>query len=73
MGKTVEIERDYGQCRVCVDVAVSYDQMPPCSECEKQTGEWIDTISNFWGTYALVQMEDGKVEKIPLHRIRVKS
>lgn len=73
MGKVVEIERSVSQCRMCIDVAESYDQMPPCSECEKQTGEWIDTVSNFWGTYAIVEMKDGSVEKIPLSRIKVKN
>lgn len=73
VGKVVEIEKSISQCRTCIDVAVSYDQMPPCSECKNQTGEWIDTVSNFWGTYAIVEMKDGSVEKIPLSRIKVKN
>lgn len=71
MGKIVEIQRSNSECCACVDMADSYDQVPDCTKCKKKTGEWIDTVSNFWGTYAVVCMEDGGVEKISLNRLKV--
>lgn len=71
MTKQVEIERSYSDCKFCNDTAEMYDQIPDCTHCKKQKGEWIGTITNFFGTKAVVILEDGKVEQFPLDRIRV--
>ena len=71
MTKQVEIKRSYSDCKFCNDVAEMYDQISDCSHCKKQKGEWIGTITNFFGTKAVVILEDGKVEQFPLDRIRV--
>lgn len=69
--KKVEILRTAGECRACNETAQLYDAMPPCNTCKRTTAEWIDTVTNFWGTHAVLQMENGKVDKVPLYRIKV--
>lgn len=71
MNRYVEIEPSYSRCKTCNDMAMEYDAIPDCSECPRKCGTWIDTVSNFWGTHAIVLMDGGGVEKIPLDRIKV--
>lgn len=71
MTKRVEIERSYSDCKTCNDIAEMYDQIPDCSHCKRQKGEWIGTITNLFGTKAVVILDDGKVEQFPLSQIKV--
>lgn len=52
-------------------MAEQYDAIPPCGNCQGKTGRWVDTVSGFWGTYAVVCMDSGSVEKVPLDRLKV--
>ena len=69
--KKVEIQKSSSECRMCFDTAMIYDAQPPCHTCDKKIGEWIDTVTDFWGTYGIVQLEDGKIEKIPISLLKV--
>lgn len=71
VSKRVEIKKSVSQCKVCTETAEMYNQITHCSEYHKQKGEWIDTISNIWGTKAVVILDDGRVEHFPLYRLRV--
>lgn len=71
MEKKVEIKKSVSECRMCSDVADQYNAIPPCGNCQGKTGTWVDTVSGFWGTYAVVCMDGGSVEKIPLDRLKV--
>lgn len=72
MEKRVEVDVSTVECRMCSETAMSFDEVPLCWKCHRRRkGTWIDTVSNFWGTYAVVCLNDGSVEKIPLDRIKV--
>lgn len=71
MEKLVEIKRSYADCKMCTDIADMCDQIPDCDLCKKPKGTWVDTITNMFGTKAVVVLEDGKVETYPLHRLKV--
>ena len=72
MTKRVEIKKSYSECKCCNDTAEMYDQIPDCSRCKKQTGEWVDTVTNLFGTTrAVVILDDGKVGQFLLSRITV--
>lgn len=69
--KTVEIQKSSSECSMCFDTAMTYDALPPCCTCKNETGEWIDTVSNFWGTYGIVQITGGEIRKIPISMLKV--
>lgn len=71
MDRPVEITRSYADCKMCMDMADMCDQIPDCDLCKKQKGTWVDTITNMFGTRAVVVLEDGKVETYPLYRLKV--
>lgn len=71
MDRPVEITRSYADCKMCMDMADMCDQIPDCSRCNRDTGEWIDTVSSMFGTKAIVQMKDGSVKEFPISRIKV--
>lgn len=71
MEKTVEIKKSMAECRLCSDIAEQYRQIPPCENCQGKTGRWVDTVNGFWGTHAIVCMDNGAVEKVPLERLKV--
>ena len=71
MDRPVEITRSYADCKMCTDMADMYDQIPDCDLCKKPKGTWVDTITNMFGTKAVVVLEDGKVETYPLDRLKV--
>lgn len=58
-------------CGSCMDMAMSQDATPDCRECGVKYGEWIDTVSNFWGTYAIVQLDNGEIKKVSISSITV--
>jgi hypothetical protein len=68
--RKVRIKPDAFRCKMCLDMAMSCNADPDCRNCY-DVGLWIDTVSNFWGTYAIIQMDNGKIEKISLDRITV--
>ena len=71
MDRPVEITRSYADCKMCMDMADMCDQIPDCDLCKNQKGTWVDTITNMFGTKAVVISEDGKVETYPLYRLKV--
>lgn len=71
MDRPVEITRSYADCKMCMDIADMCDQIPDCDLCKNQKGTWVDTITNMFGTKAVVILEDGKVETYPLYRLKV--
>lgn len=71
MDRPVEITRSYADCKMCMDMADMCDQIPDCDLCKNQKGTWVDTITNMFGTKAVVILEDGKVEIYPLYRLKV--
>ena len=71
MAKRVEIEKSYSGCKICNDVAEMCDQIPDCSHCKRQKGEWVSTTTNLFDTKAVVILDNGKVEQFPLSRIKV--
>jgi hypothetical protein len=71
MDRPVEITRSYADCKMCMDMADMCDQIPDCDLCKNQKGTWVDTITNMFGTKAVVILEDGKVETYPLYRLKV--
>lgn len=71
MTKRVEIDMSYSDCKFCNDRAEMNNSIPDCANCKKKRGEWIGTITNLFGTKAVVILDDGKVEQFPLSRIRV--
>lgn len=71
MDRPVEITRSYADCKMCMDIADMCNQIPDCSRCNRDTGEWIDTVSSMFGTKAIVQMKDGSVKEFPISRIKV--
>lgn len=71
MERPVEITRSYADCKMCMDMADMCDQIPDCDLCKKPKGTWVDTITNMFGTKAVVVLEDGMVETYPLHRLKV--
>lgn len=71
MDRPVEITRSYADCKMCMDMADMCDQIPDCDLCKKPKGTWVDTITNMFGTKAVVILEDGKVETYPLYRLKV--
>lgn len=71
MDRPVEITRSYADCKMCMDMADMCDQIPDCDLCKKPKGTWVDTITNMFGTKAVVVLEDGSVETYPLHRLKV--
>lgn len=71
MDRPVEITRGYADCKMCMDMADMCDQIPDCDLCKNQKGTWVDTITNMFGTKAVVILEDGKVETYPLYRLKV--
>lgn len=71
MDRPVEITRSYADCKMCMDIADMCNQIPDCSRCNRDTGEWIDTVSSMFETKAIVQMKDGSVKEFPISRIKV--
>lgn len=71
MEKRVEIKKSISECRICSDTAEQYNAMPPCKDCRGKTGRWVDTVSGFLGTYAVVCMDNGSVAEVPLDRLKV--
>ena len=71
MDRPVEITRSYADCKMCMDIADMCNQIPDCSRCNRDTGEWIDTVSSMFGTKAIVQTKDGSVKEFPISRIKV--
>ena len=71
MDRPVEITRSYADCKMCMDMADMCDQISDCDLCKKPKGRWVDTITNMFGTKAVVVLEDGMVETYPLHRLKV--
>lgn len=71
MDRPVEITRSYVDCKMCMDMADMCDQISDCDLCKKPKGTWVDTITNMFGTKAVVVLEDGKVETYPLDRLKV--
>lgn len=71
--KRVEIQKDCRTCMNCTSMAELCDVEPfsLCHKCKKDTGLWIDTVDGFWGTYAIVQLEDGRIKKTSLDRLKV--
>lgn len=69
--KNVEIQKSSSECRMCLDMAVYCNELPPCHACNNETGEWIDTTSNFWGTYGIVKLAGGEIRKIPISMLKV--
>ena len=67
----VEILKTINECRPCDDIAQMCGVVPPCNTCKNTTAEWIDTVTNFWDTYAILKREDGKIVKVPISGIRV--
>ena len=70
MMKPVEIQKSFSECKMCNDIADMCNQIPDCSRCNRDTGEWIDTVSSMFGTKAIVQMKDGSVKEFPISRIK---
>lgn len=66
----VEILKEKWQCKMCEESSMMFETIPNCQNCEKKYGILIEFITSFWGTYGIIQIED-RLEKIPLHRIRV--
>lgn len=71
MDRPVEITRSYADCKMCMDMADMCDQISDCDLCKNPKGTWVDTITNMFGTKAVVILEDGKVETYPLYRLKV--
>lgn len=71
MDRPVEITRSYSECKFCNDIADMCNEIPDCAHCKSKKGTWIDTITNMFGTKAVVILEDGKVETYPLYRLKV--
>lgn len=69
--RRVEVEKSYAECNNCINVAEMYNQLPNCDKCQRETGEWIDTVTNFWGTKAVVILDSGKVRHVSLSKIKV--
>lgn len=60
--KPVEIQKSFSDCKMCNDIS---------DRCNREIGEWIDTVSSIFGTKAIVQMKDGSVKEFPISRIKV--
>lgn len=59
-------------CRSCLSIQQDYNQIEDCTKCyRRKRCVMIDTTSNITGTYAVVKLEDGKLESIPICRIEV--
>ena len=69
--KKVEIQKSSSECRMCLDTAMMSDAQPLCHMCKKEIGEWIDTVTNFWDTYGIVQLTSGEIRKIPISMLKV--
>lgn len=70
--KRVEVDVSMVESRMCSETAESFGEVPLCWKCHRRRkGTWIDMASNFWGTWAVVCLDDGSVEKFPLDRIKV--
>lgn len=44
--KPVEIQKSFSDCKMCNDIADMCNQIPDCSRCNREIGEWIDTVSS---------------------------
>lgn len=71
MDRPVEITRSFTECKFCNDMAEMCNAIPDCVNCKGRKGTWIDTITNLFGTKAVVVLDDGKVETYPLDRLKI--
>lgn len=71
MDKRVKVQEPRLHCGSCAEMAMECDATPNCKECGVWYGTWIDTTSNFWGTYAIVQNGEGQIKKVDHDRITV--
>ena len=55
--KNVEIQKSSSECRMCLDMAVYCNELPPCHACNNETG--------------IVQLAGGEIRKIPISMLKV--
>lgn len=68
--KVCKVKTTYSDCKLCIDIQESYNQIKDCSKCKKNTDEYeiLDFASNFWGSYAIL-LCDGKSVKVSIDRL----
>lgn len=70
MNKTCKIRPSESRCKLCLDTAEGFDEIPDCKLCSYNTNrcEIIQIGSSFWGGYAIILM-NGCLEKVSLSRV----
>lgn len=66
--KVCKVKKTAFECRMCIDTADFFGQIPNCSKCEEcaQEYELISVGTTFFGRdYAMVQTKDG-IQRVDL-------
>lgn len=66
--KTCKVRKPAYVCRNCAEMAVSSNAMPDCKSCTDKRYDLLHLGSDFWGSYAFIQVND-KIEKVSLDRV----
>lgn len=74
MGIPVKVFPDMNSCYECMDFTMENEINIDCEACQKSRyryGYLKKTEHKLLSSYGLVIFEDGKIERVPLDRIRV--
>ena len=69
--KTCKVRPSVSQCRMCIDTADFFGQVPNCRKCEDEAEEYelYNVVTSFFGNDYAIVLCNKEAKKVPLDLI----